>query len=139
MRELLFRGKRIDDGEWTYGYLFVLGKGTEFEETYILGDLDHRESVYDIWKCAERVDPETIGQWTGWTAAMNDQKIFEGDIVVVYDSETGSDYDDPGVVKYHINSCGYIEQHKNWIGCLETVPYEVIGNIHDNPELLEVE
>lgn len=60
MRDILFRGKRLDTGDWVEGYLFVTAKGTEYEQTYILGELDYREDVYDIWKVAEEVDPDTI-------------------------------------------------------------------------------
>ena len=79
MRDILFRGKR-KDGKWIEGYLFVQAKGTEYEQTFILGDLDERESIYDVWQCAEEVIPETVGQFTG-KLDKKGRKIFEGDVV----------------------------------------------------------
>ena len=136
MREILFRGKS-KNGEWAYGCLFVLGKGTEYEDVYILGDLDHRETVYDIWKCAERVDPKTVGQFTGLTD-KNGEKIFEGDVGdtrrwhVAYAADVGA--------SYGMTAGWYIQRDdfESWseLECADN--YEVLGNIHDNPELLEV-
>ena len=94
MREILFRGK-TEDGKWVYGYLFVLGKGSEYEETYILGDIDHRDSIYDVWKNAKRVIPETVSQWTSMID-RNGKKIFEGDYVVMSQHEGGQS----GIVRY---------------------------------------
>jgi uncharacterized phage protein (TIGR01671 family) len=79
MRDILFRGK-TKAGEWVEGYLFIQAKGTEYEQSFILGDLDHRDSIYDVWKCAEEVIPETVGQFTG-KLDKNGRKIFEGDLV----------------------------------------------------------
>lgn len=79
MREIVFRGLTYG-GEWKEGYLFRFGVGTEDEETYILGELDHRETIYDVWKCAEQVDPDTVGEWTGFYD-LNGNRIYEGDIV----------------------------------------------------------
>ena len=64
MREILFRGK-TEAGEWVKGFLFVIGQGSGREETYILGDLVCGYSIYDACKIAEKVLPETVGQFTG--------------------------------------------------------------------------
>lgn len=135
MREILFRGK-TEDGRWIYGYLFILGNGSEYEETYILGDIDHRDSIYDIWKNAEKVIPETVGQWTG-LYDKNGVKIFEGDIEEL-----------PGWIVTHCGTngtedCGmqvgwYIQRDnfESWTELIASKVHTVIGNIHDNPELL---
>ena len=145
MREILFRGKRVNDigepKEWIEGYLFRYGIDDYSEETYILGELDHRESVYDIWKCAEKVVPETVGQFTG-LLDKNGKWIFEGDIVrhgVWRYNKTGT----VEVVEWIDVYCGFepFSDSKNNCGhCgggVDPMNCEIIGNIHDNPELLK--
>ena len=140
MRDILFRGK-TSEGDWVYGYPFVQAKGTEYEECYILGDLDVRLSIYDLWDCAEKVDSETIGQYTG-IEDKNGKKIFEGDIVSVNgfdiplfieltDLEKEPEY---ASISWNCRMSG----HPHYLHRLENKPskYEVIGNIYDNPELL---
>lgn len=164
MREILFRGK-TEEGVWTYGYLFVQAEGTEYEEAFILGELDYRESVYEIWKCAERVNPKTIGQYTGFKDKSG-AKIFEGDIVSTRRNGTRTEklkgyygYDSDGYPKripgyegafeYHYPcqvDC-YAEVKRDWRGgfylegtsmFVNAICNKVAGNIHDNPELVEV-
>lgn len=124
MREILFRGKTERKGVWMYGYLFVQAEGTEYEDAFILGDLDYRESIYDIWQCAERIDPKTVGQFTG-LMDKNGVKIFEGDIL-------SSSWGYKGEVKFDEIMYAKLE-------CLFNEDCEIIGNIHSNPELLKGE
>ena len=134
MREILFRGK-TEDGRWVYGYLFILGKGSEYEETYILGDIDHRDSIYDIWKNAEKVIPETVGQWTGLTDCHG-VRIFEGDIhgmpgwIVTYCADI---HEGLGM-----NAGWYVQRDdfESWMELENHEEHNIIGNIHDNSELL---
>lgn len=137
MREILFRGKRLSNGEWVEGFLV---KDTEFygkpeSHTYIINH-KHPSGCYgqDIFL---EVDPTTVGQYTGLTA--NDKRIFEGDIVnglFLFERPIA------GVVTFRDGSFGVqwmrgrVEEFSAFTSCCN-VAWEVIGNIADNPELLE--
>ena len=149
MREILFRGKWVDNGEWVEGYYELCGHlvGTIEEEIYSI--------IRPFGKYGHKVDPRTVGQFTGLTD-KNGKKIFEGDIVrlckYAFEWEDKSSWEfETGVIAFEdgcfvINdiyssdgynelSCVYNEIHfRN--GYDENVIFEVIGNIHDNPELL---
>lgn len=145
MREILFRGKRCNNGEWAEGCLIR----DEFCNTDIpyIGYL----SDYDIG--AVEVTPETVGQFTGLTD-KNCKKIFEGDVVkavIVRDLGGGTENrEEIGIIRYDkIGMIGLIAKYAGTIpvwsdffqeltlsGCIDDFWFEVIGNIHDNPELL---
>lgn len=125
MREIIFRGKRVDDDEWVYGFL------TKMWAKYHIID-EYNENV------AYKVVPETVGQYTGLTD-KNGKKIFEGDIVKF--SHPAFNKSRIGVISYEMNETGFVLRYKgdySWIAYTNEF-YEVIGNIYDNPELLEVE
>lgn len=115
MREILFRGKRIDNGKWVQGSLF-----TRVNTAYIF--------PLPITTSKAEVDPETVGQFTGITA--NGTKIFEGDIIEWDELEWGEKHRE--LVEWNYNL--FAIRKDDWGEWCE-----VIGNIHDNPELLEVE
>ncbi len=127
-REILFRGKRTDNGEWTHGYLFRI-----WEKAYICwGTVNGVPGM-------KEVDPETVGQYAGIRTYKNSRKIFEGDIIKVNDFWTG-------VVVWEFNDTSFeVEPNDEMevMECLGVVvngnKVEVIGNIFDNPELLEGE
>ena len=126
MRKILFRGKRTDNGEWVEGNLFVPDK--EDTPTQICIGTNVIRITYDVI-------PETVGQYTGLTD-KNGKKIFEGDIVK-HDfgaDQIGVQY---AVIKYNSYYASFlVEPLYDWMFC-EKNDCEVIGNIHDNPELLK--
>ena len=138
MREILFRGKRIDNGEWVYGsYVYRYGCHE------IL--LEHCESEYGFDHYA--VDPATVGQYTGLIA--NGKKIFEGDILRYYDDEIqvvewSDDWSQIMLHTYgeHERKVGrktVKEKFEGW-NYLHDYPLEdmpILGNIYDNAELLK--
>lgn len=138
MREILFRGKQTDKDKWIYG-VPVKGKSVDESEILII------ESVFECGEYAcigcefTPVIPSTVGQYTGLTD-KNGKRIFEGDIV--NDEQSGYNYYIKWFPEYACfalaNKNGHIE-----FGCDELEIFlndlVVIGNIHDNPELLKGE
>lgn len=127
MREILFRGKRIDNGEWAFGFFTESPSGNFYITETVCG-------------CAspKRVDSETVGQYTGLND-KNGKKIFEGDICrVCLDPEicVGKIIWDDKIASYNIlfydGKC--VLPLDLWLARNNPVWIEVIGNIHDNPE-----
>ena len=131
MREILFRGKRTDGGEWIYGVLIKNSVIDPF--TYISKGTGYKIYDTEIGKPI-KILPGTTGQYTGLTD-KNGKKIFEGDIVLRHDKKAEVRYQPSEFVLVFPDNpypqCGllttsYLNENK-----------EVIGNIHDNPELLK--
>jgi hypothetical protein len=144
MREILFHGKRIDNGEWVEGFYLNYKNVVHYIIPCDYGGYESWTGDFYVHEW-HRVDPATVGQYTGLTD-KNGKKIFEGDIIrelngsmdgiqreVCWD-EACMNFNCPLIRKhwaYGYNACGlWLMQSKN---------IEVIGNIHDNPELLEVD
>ena len=142
MREILFRGKRKNTGEWIEGnYVYAPeGEGTyEDEQHFILMIPKHGGVGMD-----HEVIPETVGQWTGLTD-RHGTKIFDGDVV-----HNGFANAIVKLGRHSIPCCGccytwhdsvgFYLDFGEYIGSDEHTfdDLEVMGNIHDNPELLEV-
>lgn len=130
MREILFRGKRTNNGEWICGSLCATIPSDE--DFYTISYFD-----FEGYYIEEKVIPETVGQFTGLTD-KNGKKIFEGDIVKHFNVfDVGVDigkvcWDDKYCQFYRTSNSG---MHNYRVGA--DCSYEVVGNIHDNPELLK--
>lgn len=131
MREISFRGKRIDNDKWIEGFYCQTNSGS------FIRDKSENGFTYPVI-------PKTVGQYTGLTD-KNGKKIFEGDIVVCSQRIDGNWVDEhieKGFVEMKHGAFGlhrkqgYYRPFKDW---LEDYEYEVIGNVHDNPELLKKE
>jgi len=125
----LFRGKEVDKGEWVEGWY----EKTCYGHWPLAHSIIPAQDAEEGYLHHEEVDPETVGQFTG-QPDNNGKKIFEGDILRGYlDSalkRVGVVVFDDGRWEVHSQSGLYISE------LTEGHELEVIGNIHDNPELL---
>lgn len=131
MREILFRGKCVYSGEWVYGHFYESrGNGKNVYRIYD-GNIFKHYTVH----------VETVGQFTG-LYDKNGKRIFEGDIVKHYNhSDDGFDigalYWDENFSQWKRTSIGNFHDRTFTYTMSRYCEYEVIGNIHDNPELLK--
>ena len=132
MREILFRGKCKDNGEWAYGSVVHQTDyyGKKVDRYFIIDGTSTQD--YDIGYNYE-VIPETVGQYTDLTD-KNGKMIFEGDVVKYRDK--------CGYIVF--DGCEFCVKFKNipYIQHGLTVPiwanyFEVVGNRWDNPSLLQ--
>ena len=119
MREILFRGKRADNKEWVIGDSLV---HSMYKKGDVCVGVVEGLEIYSVI-------PETVGQYTGLTD-KNGNKIFEGDIV--RDKTSGV----AGKIVYCNESAMFIKKAVLRSSLGNPFSLEVIGNIHDNPQLL---
>lgn len=141
MREILFRGKRVDNDEWATGYL-VRGEHYIYE-TEITAIYPPDTIFYPNTETTgyDRVFPETVGQYTGLTD-KNGKKIFEGDILrYTWDTLSGEKKPYTYVISYNNKEARFIGEcdSDDLQHLLPTFKYvgergEVIGNVYDNKE-----
>lgn len=164
MREILFRGKRKDNGDWAYGYIVIKPYGSFIEK---VEQIQARDNFYHEYY---PVIPETVCQFTG-LYDKNGRKIFEGDIILYHhkvkklvpcedatqeeilhygldpESGFGLAYRPKRTIRYKGNVtidpiCGTdlnLNNNCQWWLCEKNgqlTSVEIIGNIYDNPELL---
>lgn len=150
MRKILFRGKRVEDGEWVQGSLYrtntnysngkvkLLYRICVFEYNVGKDELDLiSASGFD-----DEVTPETVGQYTGLTD-KNGTKIFEGDILST-ENGTFSNTGMGNILFYKGMWTSFYGQDALGRDCFDELhavcsEREIIGNIHDNHELMEGE
>lgn len=124
----LFRGNRTDGQGWVEGSLIQKHSPHHVENMF------WRSHIHDGAFTAFEVDPKTVGQWTGGYD-KNRVRIFKGDVVKLHGEAIF-------VVDWNDNYCRF--EFRNLAGVFTTIPicsyrsdfHEIIGSIHDNPELL---
>lgn len=126
MREILFRGKRIDSGEWVYGTMYKIAK-----------DLNPFILTGGKSGCSYQVEEETVGQYTGLND-KNGKRIFEGDVAKVLQGKDKCiayvGFENGAFIL--CPKTGNIYERTMWSYWYNDWDVEVIGNVRDNPELL---
>lgn len=162
-RIIKFRGKRIDNGEWVYGSLLIAtkcNKGHYYicpETNVVSVNMDDETGkIIDAglnFGCWYEVDPSTVGQFTG-LPDKNGKEIYEGNVVArravtvweefvdkdgkKWSKSTNRKKEEIGLIKYSDKTAEFESGNcAVWLGRYDDI--EVIGNIHDNPELLNSE
>lgn len=147
MREILFRGKRMDNGEWVEGFLVKSGEAHRsalrddlpFSDCYIFPATD-RDIVRDFLTKTIRLNlgayhviPESVSQYTG-LCDKNGKRIFEGDIIEIRGYVYCCCWDE-GNLEFMLIS----KKESFGMGYAASSRMTVIGNVYDNPGLLEVD
>jgi hypothetical protein len=146
-----FRGYRIDNYRWEFGFL-TLGKSWKSD-----GLTPHIETEIDGRLVCNEIKPETVGQCTGLKDSTNwgqlteqeqqawleikgntpqnwkGKLIFEGDVIKIDDNDNYIMQ-----VKFEVECGGFVDEYENPINISTIEPCKIIGNVHDNPELVEV-
>jgi uncharacterized phage protein (TIGR01671 family) len=148
VREIEFRGKRNDNGEWIFGNLVYMHKTTGGWTTGIHIQIPCGDGYRAFGSV--NVDPETVGQYIG-LKDMNEKKIYEGDIIkITFDTNFSEKPFYIGQVEFKSEEGYPAFDLSPWIDCEmnalswlasnsdpSVLCYEVIGSIHKNPELIK--
>lgn len=132
MREILFRGKRVDNGEWIEGNLIQYPLSSY---SYVMSNYGFDDAICVL--------PETVGQFTNMTDCINNL-LFEGDLVKAFDDKK-CEFDQSyiGIVKFVGGAFGVEWHAKNFQTFMPFCDIEsnimLVGNIFDNPEMLKSE
>lgn len=141
MREILFRGKRMDNGEWVEGAYFkhdtvrVCLSSDDPKPKHLIIIDGFCDWGFELGIIGIEVDPATVGQYTGLTD-KNGKKIFEGDVVTF---KTRSSSFKPCFVRWYEQEVRFLVTMPDGVHSYpmdKSWEYEVIGNVHDNKELL---
>lgn len=139
-REILFRGKRVDNGKWVYGFYGEFHNRPIHDAPNSCQIFELREDAYlcgsaigGIW---HEVIPSTIGQYTG-LIDKNGTRIFEGDILKqkrygMSEAPFSVDWNAEGAGWYFVDVDGHTDEL--WQSICNSCT--VVGNIHDNPDML---
>ena len=138
MREIKFRGKRLDNGEWVEGDLVHLGEGAIIITSSTLGhdlpdDCDHALEYHSDEFAA--VDLRTVGQWTG-LCDRKKTKVYEGDIIAGSNGSING-YPWPFTLQIEWDAAACSFNTPKWLCMNRTHYYDVVGNVYDNPEKLK--
>lgn len=124
MKTITFRGKRTDNGEWVYGYYFKdMAEGRTY---HVIGETP---------LLAHEIDPGTVGQFTG-LHDMAGVGIFEDDIIELTLGRLGYVMYHEDLAQYVLTRTGLAHTSLFYIHNEHNKEILIIGNIHDNPEIL---
>jgi uncharacterized phage protein (TIGR01671 family) len=143
MREIKFRGKRLDNGEWIYGYY---GHKEATDQHYIMIERLHDAPEYGSYFVDVEVDPKTVGQYTG-LKDRSGKEIYEGDILrfVIFNYDGSDEGIKTGFVSWEEQAAAYVireslesmDAYWMYVVLGNDDEVEVIGNINDHPHLLK--
>lgn len=143
MRTIKFRGRRIDNNEWVYGYLYSLQLPSGEACMILTQDNNHLDNslkpkyhlAFTLWVDLFIVNPVTVGQFTG-LYDKNGKEIYEGDIVRCNEFVYEVVYESKRFASFALRRDKDMYDH--YFGeAMECDACEVIGNIHDNSDLMK--